>query len=242
MPSIRGALRFIRYAFMPNRLGYCGTDDHGALLDYGVEGVVDGGLPPLLTTFAGATPYLRLIARANDIEDPFDERVVEAYWLGNHLLDGVEATQLYEALRGEIGARLEPKAAKWVLPKAPAGARPHHNFHVFDVYRQVAGSNSSLSMMDQCRISWGKVVEVDGSHLLVERRPLEIREGRLALSDAEHVRATRQVDGKGFADRAEPGDWVSLHWNWVCEVIPTGSLRNLEAMTMHHMRLASETL
>ena len=227
---------------MPNRLGYCGPDDHGALLDYGVQGVVDGGLPPLIEAFAGAMPYLRLIASANDIEDPFDERVVEAYWLGNELLYRVDAAQLYDALRGKIGERLTRKAAKWVLPKAPAGARPHHNFHVFDVYRQVAGAASSLAMMDQCRISWGKVIAVDGPRLLVERRPLEIREGRLALGDVVQVKATRQVDGKGFADRAQPGDWVSLHWNWVCEVIPATRLRNLEGMTMHHMRLASETL
>jgi len=29
-----GMLLFIQYAFMPNRLDYCGTDDHGALYDY----------------------------------------------------------------------------------------------------------------------------------------------------------------------------------------------------------------
>ena len=32
--SQEGMLLFIQYAFMPNRLEYCGTDDTGALYDY----------------------------------------------------------------------------------------------------------------------------------------------------------------------------------------------------------------
>src|SRR3954449_12379548 len=97
-PVLAGALRFIHYAFMPNRLQYCGGDDNHTLLDYGTAQVVDGGLTPLLRRFTGAVPYLQLIARANGITDPFDSRVVEAYWIGNGLLEQVEARQLYDAL------------------------------------------------------------------------------------------------------------------------------------------------
>ncbi|MGI8405104.1 MAG: DUF6390 family protein, partial [Thermomicrobiales bacterium] len=32
--SIVGTSRFIRYAFMPNRLHYCGGDDNHAIFDY----------------------------------------------------------------------------------------------------------------------------------------------------------------------------------------------------------------
>src|SRR4051794_22945599 len=95
---LAGTLRFIRYAFMPNRLRYCGSDDNSTLFGYGIEGVVDGGQTPLQPRFTGALPYLQLIARANGIADPFDARVVEAYWLGNELLDGVEVRQLYDSL------------------------------------------------------------------------------------------------------------------------------------------------
>jgi len=91
---LEGTLRFIRYAFMPNRLRYCGGDDNRTLFEYGVEGASDGGLQPLLRKFSGALPYLQLIARANGLSDPFDARVVEAYWIGNELLEGVEARQL----------------------------------------------------------------------------------------------------------------------------------------------------
>jgi hypothetical protein len=80
-PPLDGTLRFIRYGFMPNRLRYCGGDDHPTLFQYGLAGVSDGGLTPLLRRFTGALPYLQLIARANGIADPFDPRVVEAYWI-----------------------------------------------------------------------------------------------------------------------------------------------------------------
>jgi hypothetical protein len=89
-----GPLRFARYAFMPNRLGYCGGDDNRALYDYVVASTADRGLAELLGRFSGAMPYLRLIARTTGIGDPFDPRVVEAYWIGNDLLMQVEARQL----------------------------------------------------------------------------------------------------------------------------------------------------
>ena len=60
---LSGSLRFIRYAFMPNRLRYCGGDDNRTLFEYGIESTVDGGLTPLLKRFNGALPYLQLIAR-----------------------------------------------------------------------------------------------------------------------------------------------------------------------------------
>src|SRR5215210_5348134 len=102
-PSLAGQLRFVHYAFMPNRLQYCGGDDNRTLLDYGTAHFVDGGLTTLLRRFTGALPYLQLIARVNHIADPFDSRVVEAYWIGNALLEQVEVRQLYDSLVERFG-------------------------------------------------------------------------------------------------------------------------------------------
>jgi hypothetical protein len=239
---LAGPLRFIRYGFMPNRLRYCGGDGNRTLFDYGVEGVVDGGLTPLLRAFTGALPYLQLIARSNAIPDPFDARVVEAYWLGNELLDEVEARQLYDALLDRFGKQLQGRTRAWALGKAPAGARPHHNFHVFDIHSRVGALEHSLETMDQCRVSWGRVTLVDGPELVVDRQPLILRDGKLALGPAGAVRVARQIDGRGFADEAAPGDWVSLHWGWVCEVLTPSQQTNLVRYTLDHLRLANQTL
>ncbi|MDQ3655799.1 MAG: DUF6390 family protein [Chloroflexota bacterium] len=240
--SIDGTGRFIRYAFMPNRLHYCGGDNNSVIFDYAVEGVREPPLEAMLRKFTGAMPYLSLIARSNGIADPFDERVVEAYWIGNDLLTGVEVRQLHDALRERFGKQLQGKTREWLLAKAPAGARPHHNFHVFDVHSRVGELEHSLETMDQCRISWGKVVREEGSELVVERQPLALVEGKLVLGPAVEQHAVRQVDGRGFADSTSPGDWVSLHWGWVCEVITPTQQRDLARYTDDHIRLANETM
>lgn len=239
---LAGQLRFIRYAFMPNQLRYCGGDDNRTLFQYGVERVVDGGLRPLLTKFTGALPYLHLIARASGIADPFDDRVVEAYWLGNDLLHHVEARQLYDHLAERFHTQLQGRMRNWVLGKAPAGARPHHNFHVFDIHSRVGELENTLHTLDSCRVSWGRVVAVAGPELVVERPPLLIVEGRLALGPPARMRAARQIEARGFADAAAVGDWVSLHWGWVCEVITPRQQAHLAHFTDHQLRIANQTI
>ncbi len=243
--SIAGTTRFIRYAFMPNRLQYCGGgSDNRTLLEYALADVREPPLAAMLRKFSGALPYLTLIARGNGIADPFDERVVEAYWIGNEFLERVEARALYDALRDRFRAELPPRVMERVSGTAPAGARPHHSFHVLDVWRQTDGGPSGdvLATLDGCRISWGTVRAVDGGELVVERRPLALPEGKLALGAARIERVTRLVEGKGFATDAEPGDVVSIHWGWVCEVLEPRQVGALERYTLHHLRLANETI
>lgn len=242
-----GALLFGRYAFPPNRLGYCGPDDHPALFQYVTQGVTDQGLIDLERRFDGAFPYLRLIAQANNIPDPFDRRVVEAYWIGNGYLERVTASPFYDSLGERCRNRMDPRSFEWLASKLESGARPHHNFHVFEVYLRAGlvrdnRANIGLTRMDSCRISWGCVAEVDGAELVVERPALELREGKLALTEPRAFRALRQLDGRGFADDAQPGDYVSIHWNWVCEKLEDSSLRRLIANTRRYLATANQTL
>lgn len=240
---LAGSLRFIRYGFMPNRLRYCGGDDNRTLFDYAVAGVSDGGLTPLLRQFNGALPYLKLIARSNGIADPFDPRVVEAYWIGNELLDGVEVRQLYDALLERFGKQLSnPRTRDLLLGKAPAGAHPHHAFHVLDVHSRLGELAHSLATLEQCRVSWGQVVGVEGAEVVLQAQPLVLEAGSLVLGAPHSQRALRQVDGHGFADQAAPGDWVSVHWGWVCEVLSDRQRANLERYTRHHLAIANQTL
>ena len=243
LTQLEGTLRFIRYGFMPNRLQYCGpAGEDATLLGYATEAVVDGGLPPLLRKFNGALPYLNLIARANGIADPFDPRVVEAYWIGNELLDHVEVRQLYDALLERFGKQLHGRTRQLILGKAPAGARPHHSFHVLDVHRRVGELEPTLATLDSCRVSWGRVLEVHGSELVVERSGLVLREGKLVLEMPTFERVVAQLNGYGFANAAQPGDWVSIHWGWVCEVITERERANLERYTRYHLAIANQTV
>jgi len=240
---LAGTLQFIRYGFMPNRLSYCGpVGDNRTLFDYGIAGVSDAGLTPLLKRFTGALPYLQLIARANGIADPFDARVVEAYWLGNALLEKVEVRQLYDAMRERFGRQLQGRTRDLVLGKAPAGAHPHHSFHVLDVHSRVGDMENTLGTLDACRVSWGRVLRVEAAELVVQRQPLILDAGQLTFGPATEARFARQIDGRGFADAAAGGDWVSLHWGWVCEVLTPRQRTNLEHYTRHHLAIANQTI
>lgn len=240
--SLSGTLRFTRYAFMPNRLQFCGGNDNDILLEHAITGEAYGGVRPALRKFTGAMPYLSLLARENGIADPFDARVVEAYWLGNELLERVEVRGLYDSLRERYGRQLSPRLLELVAGKAPRGARPHHSFHVFDVHSRSGELEHSLATMESCRISWGRVTRVDGGELVIERPPLILADGRLALGEPRPERVLRQVGGHGFADDARVGDWVSVHWGWVCEVLDDRCRRNLERYTRYHLAIANETL
>jgi hypothetical protein len=237
-----GLLLFIRYAFMPNHLGYCGGNENEVLLEHASERRADPRLVPMLARFTGAVPYLRAIAASAGIADPFDERVVEAYWLGNDLLAGVEAGELYKTIEDRFGRQLVGKLREQVLRKPPEGAKPFHLFHVVDVYRHLEHESVGMAAMESCRISWGQVRTVEGAALLVDRQPLVWQEGRLVLGEPRAERALRSVDGRGFAEDVSPGDWVSMHWGWTCEVLDARKLANLRRWTAHHLAIANRTL
>ena len=237
-----GMLLFIQYAFMPNRLDYCGTEDHGALFDYWNAHETDPGLAEILRTFTGALPYLKLIAHSNGIPDPFDRRVVEAYWIGNALLDGVNMQQFFTSLLDRFDSQLQGKARAYVTDKIPLGAQPHHSFHVFDVYSRVGHKGRSLEVMENCRVSWGTITAVEPAHFVIDAKPLVLQDGTLTLGTPASRRVLRKLDDNGFTENAQAGDWVSVHWNWACDVLTPAQVQQLERYTQHHIDLANLTI
>jgi hypothetical protein len=243
--SVAGVVRFGRYAFPPNQLGYCGPDDHDALLGYVVGKRPDEGMVGLARRFEGAYPYLQLVARSNGIADPFDARVVDAYWIGNELLRGVDMGAFQESLIERFGARVRPRALHWLAAKPAHGATPHHNFHVFEVYTRAGlvhgdASGPVLEVMDSCRISWGTVVSVRPDHLVVSRRPLELVAGKLALGEARETEAIAPANG--YVTDVKPQDVVSMHWTWACEVLKASEVARLQGATRAAIALANDTL
>ena len=212
---------FARYAFAPNQLGYCGPADAGALLEYGALGRADNGFRALAQQFEGAWPQLRLIAAATGTADPLDREVVEAYWVGNRLLDRAGG--------------------------ADAGL-PHHSFQVFCHYpwagllHDERRTEHALQVLDQCRIRWGRVISVADGKVVVESRPLVWDGVRLALGLPGRDTATL---GPGNVELIEPlraGDWVSLHWGWVCDRLTPPQLVALRHYSAYHLTLVNQRL
>ena len=231
-PGLAGPLLFTRYAYPPNELGYCGPGDSQELFDYGVAQVSDPGLVEIASRFHGPWPYLKLIAGAAGIDDPFDRRVVEAYWVGNELLDRVEMADFGNRLRETF----HPRAGRhWehLAQGIPAGGVAHHSFHVFGVYPWVGlltsgRSDDPLHQLDRCRIRWGQVVALEGDQAVVRFRPLAWDGTRLSLGPEDTESVQRAHDGRAFVHDLAPGDWVSMHWHWICDRLDARQLRNLE--------------
>ena len=226
-----GPILFARYAYPPNALGYCGPADHAALLGAASEGDDLRELTHLASRFEGAWPYLELIAGCNGLDDPLDERVVEAYWVGNRLLDRVPTAALVASL-DERFSRRTGRDFEPIAMAAPLGGVAHHSFHVFAVYPWLGLLRSgtegpALAVLDRCRIRWGRVVTVEGDTVVVRNRTLEFRGDRLVLGAARTERVRRAVDGVGILGDLRAGEVVSLHWDWVCERLSPGRLAAL---------------
>ncbi len=244
--NMDGLLRCSRYAFGPNRLHYCGPDANQELFSYLDHEVADAGLAQLLKGFQTMYPYLRLIADANGISDPFDERVVEAYWIGNGLLDHVHVRAFYDHLRDEqkLGQRMKWEEVDRLGGKIVQGAVPHHSFHVLEVWRRTGhqGREVTLESMDSCRISWGKVTKVDGPHIDVATEPLILLDGKLALGPAMNRRILRSLGAEHDIESLQPGQLITIHWGVPCEVVTSAQVTELKRRTLSHLTFANQTL
>ena len=239
-----GPVLFVRYAFPPNLHGYCGPADNTGFFDYGVTGAIDPGFRRMAQAFAGAWPYLELIAGATGIPDPLDRRVVEAYWVGNALLDrvGVRATgdSMEDRFRHRSGRRFGDLAEGVV-----AGGVPHHSFHVFCIYPWTGllgddrRAEQALTVLDRCRIRWGRLTSVLGDQVVVESQALTWDGHGLALAPPAPETVVRAVDGLGMVPDLAVGDWVSMHWEWVCDRLDERQLRTLRRYTARHLDIVN---
>ncbi len=245
-----GALRFARYAYPPNELGYCGPDAAGQILEQVAAGADDPDLRGLLHRFDGAWPYLELIAGCAGIHDPLDDRVVEAYWLGSDLLDRVGMAEFGTSLTDRFRPRTGPTWSA-LAEVIPAGAVPHHSTHVLAVYPWVgllrAGRTvEPLHVLDRCRIRWGRVESVlgdqgQGDEVLVTSQPLAW-DGRTLYLDAPRVEVVRAgTAGVRLVTDLVPGDWCALHWDWICERLDAPRLAALQRWSARTLALVNST-
>jgi hypothetical protein len=108
---------------------------------------------------------------------------------------------------------------------------------VFGVYPwagllRAGRADPALHVLDHCRISWGQVITTDP--LAVLRRPLTWDGRMLSLGPAAPVPVAA-----GFITGLQRGDWVSVHWDCVCDRLTPPQLRALRRYTARHLRLAS---
>lgn len=206
------------YSLPPHKLGFCGPLDKRktkVILDC-IRGkkIDELRLRKILKEFIGAVQYYQLIAQANKIKDPFNQRIVKAYWVGNQLL----------------------AKFKKVLP--------HHSYHVLMVGSVTGRIKFNDKLRDLCRIGWGRVTkiknqnpalsEVEGLKLIVRYQPLVRRDKRFVFGKI--IKKEVEWD-KDFIPEIKIGDMVSLHWNQAIEILSQREVKNLKKYTQQTLNL-----
>lgn len=241
-----GARLFARYAYAPNDLGFCGPAQSRALFDVAATGA-GADVAPLARRFSGAWPYLQLLAELAGIADPLDERVVRAYWTGSPLLETVDRRAFGERLLERLGAQA---GHYWrhLTPELLPEAAPTHGFHVFGVYpwSRLLGAEAAggqpLVVLDNCRIRWGRMLRRDGDHVVVSSRRLVWDGHRIDLAPPRPERVRLLQAGAGFVPDPQPGQWLALHWDWVCERLTPARLAPLRRWSRWQLEVTNRRL
>lgn len=230
-----------RFSIATNRLQYCGPAEAASLLYRAITS--EGGhaeAAQALSGFEALMPYLELIAAKHD-RGPFDAEVVEAYWIGNALLDAFDRADFLRLLEALTRRGLPRSIARRLADHLPSRPLPHHLFHVaFVGVGTVTGHvPTNLANMESCRPAWAEVVEAtDG--LLRVRGPVLAIEGEMIGWGPPAERELR-YDPKVLPD-PRPGDPVAVHWAWPALRLSSAQRSALERYSRRSLEQANEVL
>ena len=242
-----GLTRAARYSFAPNHFHYCGPEKQSDMHGYVSLHQSDQGLQEILSEFDTLYKYLAMIAYENNIRDPFEASVVEAYWLGNSLLKKTKHQPLFKLLTDSLA--LKKKLTAFELQKTLVTldeAVAHHTFHVLNVFKRTGHLpiHHTLETMDHCRISWGNIKSQipnlksqknNETQFLITKTPLVYTHDKLELG----MPIGASVKSIGLTPKV--GDLVSVHWGYVCEVLTKQQLANLKYFTELAIQLANRS-
>lgn len=233
----KGLLLCARYSSAPNFFGYCGPEENASLIDHLKEKIADNEVKTILSQFDTLYSYLKLIATENKIPDHFNQKVVEAYWIGNSLLDNISNKNYSYLLQEKLDLERKMEVIKFQKIKAKILSTkfyPHHAFHVFNIFKRTGhvNSNHTINTMDSCRIGWGKVKQIKKvKSVFVNSKRLTINYEQLSLSQPSIKELKVDYKGKSFLQNLKVDDWVSFHWGFVCDVLTPIQVKNLEFYT-----------
>lgn len=235
---MNGLKKGILYSLKPHELKLCGPrcvpDSQGILRRYVLgEKISERTVRKLLNEFHGASDYYRLIAKANGLKDYFGKNVVEAYWLGNQLLDKVSTDAIKRMILADFVKPefLSRAQAQKIVDKIPSRVAAHHSFHVFFVGSVTGRLKFNPALRDTCRTGWGEV-------LAVEKGKAKVKTLKL-LPRKRAVTVTLERD-KDLTPRLKRGDKVSFHWGRVSERLTRGQFKNLIKYSLVNLKAYQE--
>jgi hypothetical protein len=214
-----------RFSYITNKLEYCGPKDCTKKLhDMIVNGSNRKEVLESLKRFEGLLPYLSVIS-----DKPFTFDAVEAYWIGNELLDRCGKEENIKIIENLVKNGLPKFLGKKLIEKLPDGCVPHHSFNVFFVgVGQLTGSVATTpENMDKCRISAGRIESIYRDKLKVLTNQVYLEEGKIRLR-----KVIKEVSyEKGFLYEIKVGNHVGIHWDKAVVVLSAEQVNNLKKYT-----------
>ena len=230
-----------RFSLATNRLKFCGPADAEPHLYAAItQGTHLAEARRSLERFEALAPYLEAIAGRHGL-DPFDARVVEAYWVGNELLDPFERPEFLTLLEALTRRGLPRSVARRLSERLPRHPLPHHLFHVaFVGVGAVTGHvPTTVPNMESCRPAWSTVASVGDGRIQLQGPRLEVQGGVLRLTTGPG----RELS---YDPRVLPGiragDSVAVHWDWPALRLTERQRRNLESYSQRALEAANEAL
>jgi len=232
--TIRGLTRLAKYSAVPNILGYCGSGNAYSFfseLEKTQSNRAYANAKKRLSTFKGLNVYTEFIAAKNGL-GKFDDRVLEAYWLGNSLVAEITLDEMRELVgkkfvaKGLVGKQKAEQRAEKLVP----GFKPTHSFHVLYITFFTRKVKPSIRNLGKCIVSWGKVLETGEKKLKVDAVVLAKKKGKFSL-EKKKITVNRAL-----VKKVKKGDIVSIHWGSAIEVLGKRAFKNLKKHTMSNIK------
>jgi hypothetical protein len=230
-----------RFSIATNRLQYCGPRDAEPVLyraiteNTGLDRARDA-----LRQFEALNPYLEAIGAKHGL-DPFDAAVVEAYWIGNDLLESFDREDFRRLLEALVRRGLPRSTAGRLAQHLPQHPIPHHAFHVaFVGVGEVTGHvETTIANMEACRPAWARVTAIDGTRVRLRGPALLVTGGRLSLE--KETERDLPYD-PAILPGLEEGVPLAVHWNHPALSLTSAQTNALATYTRRSLDAANEAL
>lgn len=202
-------------------------------------------LDQVLKKFIAAYNYQEVIAKKNGLK-PMDTRVIEAYWIGNKLLEKVSRADLQKMIREKfVGpGMLSKEKADRLIKNLPTGAVAHHTFHVFYLGAVTDVIELKGKLLDICRPAWGKIIALKDngarkdSQLTISYWPIAIKNNQLSIS--KRTKIIKIIWRKIILPQAKIGQTISFHWHLAGQVLTPDKVRNLRKYTLKNIKAVNK--
>lgn len=181
-----------------------------------------------LEKFIVLNPYLETISKLAGL-NKFSYKVVEAYWLGNGVLNKAKKEDYLDLLKHFSKQGVPEWLIDELKEKVPENFIPLHLFQVLYIGVGKASGSVPYNMetINNCMVRWGKVKKIKAGKLYLALNSLKRSDKKIVLT-SKNISFKYRDD---FLPGLKVGATVAVHWKQVVKVLDKKEEKNLEFWT-----------